>query len=265
MAKRIQSPSSINTYKMCPRKYYYSYIRELESLPNIHQVRGNIAHAVLDHFFDQDVSSFTVEDCECKLAMVMQNLLLHEWQSAEDRLTPLDLSDAQRQFYFEETMLMILNWLSHFVKKVKSHKGSFPEIFKHLTPEREKLFVSESLQVQGYIDAIENINNELSIMDYKTSNNLDVEHHKLQLAVYCLLYNEQHGRLPDKAGIYFLKDTPKFINVDKELLEFAKKEIELIHEKTVSDDVKDYPKNRSTLCKYTNGQCEFFDVCEKED
>jgi len=265
MAKRIQSPSSINTYKMCPRKYYYSYIRELESLPNIHQVRGNIAHAVLDHFFDQDVSSFTMDDFECKLAVAMQNLLLHEWKSAEEKLSALDISNAQRQFYFEETMFMLLNWLSHFVKKAKSHKGSFPEIFKHMTPEREKLFISESLQVRGYIDAIENINNELSIMDYKTSNNLDVEHHRLQLAVYCLLYSEQHGRLPDKAGIYFLKDNPKFINVDKELLDFARKEIVLIHEKTISDDVNDYPKSRSTLCKYTNGQCEYFDVCKKED
>jgi CRISPR/Cas system-associated exonuclease Cas4 (RecB family) len=250
---------------MCPRKYYYSYIRELESLPNIHQVRGNIAHSVLDHFFDQDVGSFTMDNFEGKLAMVMQALLLKEWQSAEDRLARLNLSAAQRQFYFEETMLMLLNWLSDFVKKVKSCKGPFPEVFRHLTPEREKLFVSESLQVQGYIDAIENINNELRIMDYKTSNSLDVEHHRLQLAVYCLLYNEQNGRLPDKAGIYFLKDNPKFISVDKELLEFAKKEIALIHEKTVSDDVKDYPKSRSTLCKYNNGQCEYFDVCEKEE
>lgn len=265
MAKRIQSPSSINTYKICPRKYYYSYIRELESLPNIHQVRGNIAHAVLDHFFDQDAHSFTIADFEEKLALVMQNILFEEWKAAEGKLSALKLSDAQRQFYFEETLLMLLNWLSYFTKKVKSHKGSFPEIFRRLTPEREKLFVSESLQVQGYIDAIENINNELSIMDYKTSNNLDVGHHRLQLAVYCLLYHEQHGRLPDKAGIYFLTDIPKFINVDRELLEFAKKEIALIHEKTVSDDVKDYPKNKSTLCKYANGQCEFFDVCEKED
>lgn len=265
MAKRIQSPSSINTYKMCPRKYYYSYIRELASLPNVHQVRGNIAHSVLEKFFDQDVGSFTMADFEEQLSGIMQSLLLAEWTSAEEKLAALDLSSAQRQFYFEETMLMLLNWLSHFTKKVKSHKGSFPEVFKKLTPEREKLFVSEALQVRGYIDAIENINNELSIMDYKTSNNLDVEHHRLQLAVYCLLYSEQHGRLPDKAGIYFLKDSPKFINVDKELLEFAKKEIALIHEKTVSDDVRDYPKNRSTLCKYTNGQCEYFDVCEKEN
>lgn len=265
MGKRIQSPSSINTYKMCPRKYYYSYIKELESLPNIHQVRGNIAHSVLEKFFDQDVSDFSLDDYKGKLTVILQNLLLQEWQDAEERLSKLELTDNQRQFYFEETMLMLLNWLSYFCSMVKSQKGSFPEVFKKLTPEREKLFVSDEHQVQGYIDAIEKFNDELRIMDYKTSNSFDIEHHRLQLAVYCLLYNELHGMLPDKAGIYFLKDKPKFIDVDEELLDFAKQEISLIHEKTESDNIEDYPKKKSSMCKYSTGQCEFFDVCGKED
>jgi len=265
MAKRIQSPSSINTYKMCPRKYYYSYIRGLKALPNIHQVRGSIAHTVLEKFFDQDVSDFSLNDFEGKLTVAVQNLLLNEWQDSEEQLANLNLSDKQRKFYFEETMLMLLNWLSHFCNSVKSQKGSFAEIFKSLTPVREKLFVSDKYQVKGYVDAIEDFNNELRIMDYKTSSSFDVGHHRLQLGVYCLLYNELHGKLPDKAGIYFLKDRPKFIDVDNELLEFAKKEIVLIHEKTVSDDVKDYPKKKSNLCKYSTGQCEFYDICQKEE
>ncbi|MBN1645085.1 PD-(D/E)XK nuclease family protein [Candidatus Woesearchaeota archaeon] len=265
MGKRIQSPSSINTFKMCPRKYFYAYIKELESLPNIHQVRGSIAHSVLEKFFDQDVSSLDIKDFEGKLTVILQNLLLNEWQDSENELGKLSLTDNQRQFYFEETMLMLINWLSHFCDLARSQKGNFQEIFKKLTPIREKLFLSESLQARGYIDAIENINGELRIMDYKTSSTFDIEHHKLQLGVYCLLYHELHEKLPDKAGIYFLKDKPKFINVDKELLEFAKKEIELIHEKTISDNIKDYPKKKSRMCKYSTGQCEFFDVCQKDD
>lgn len=265
MAKRIQSPSSMNTYKMCPRKYYYAYIKELESLPNIHQVRGSIAHTVLEKFFDQDVSDLTFEDFEGKLTFMMQTLLVTEWQDGEEHLAKLDLSDNQRKFYFEETMLMLLNWLGDFCNTLRVQRGSFQEVFKKLTPIREQLFISEVLQARGYIDAIETINNELRIMDYKTSSSFDIDHHRLQLGVYCLLYQELKGKLPDKAGIYFLKDKPKFINVDQELLDFAKEEIKLIHEKTVSDDINDYPKKKSNLCKYSTGQCEFFDVCEKED
>ncbi|MEM4263315.1 MAG: PD-(D/E)XK nuclease family protein [Candidatus Woesearchaeota archaeon] len=265
MAKRVQSPSSMNTYKKCPRKYYYAYIRELEALPSIHQVRGKIAHSVLEKFFDADVSSITLKDYEQKLSVIIQNLLLKEWCAAKKDLDQLGLSSEQLQFYFEETLLMLLNWLDHFSASVKLHKGTFQEIFKHMTPEREKLYKSEVLQVQGIIDAIETINNELRIMDYKTSNNFDEEEHRLQLAVYSLLYQEQHGRLPDKAGIYFLKDKPKFIKVDQQLLDFARKEIELIHQKTCSEDIKDYPKNKSRFCRYSTGQCEYFDVCQKED
>lgn len=265
MAKRVQSPSSMNTYKKCPRKYYYSYICELESLPNIHQVRGKIAHSVLEKFFDADVSSFALADCEQKLSVVLQELLLKEWYAAKKDLDQLGLSSDQLQFYFEETLMMLLNWLDQFSASIKSHKGSFQDIFKQLTPVREKLYQSEVLQVRGIIDAIENINDELRIMDYKTSNNFDEQEHKLQLAVYSLLYQEQHDRLPDKAGIYFLKDKPKFIKVEPQLLEFAKKEIELIHQKTCSEDIKDYPKIKSRFCKYSTGQCEYFDVCEKED
>lgn len=261
----MQSPSSINTYKICPRKYYYAYIRELEALPNIHQVRGNIVHSVLEKFFDQDVSDFNTDNFKGRLTVLLQNLLLGQWQDAEDRLSKLNLDDKQRQFYFEETMLMLLNWLSHFCSNVSAQSGSFPEVFKKLIPEREKLFVSDSYQVQGYIDAIEQVNDELRIMDYKTSNSFDMKNHRLQLAVYCLLYYELHGRLPDKAGIYFLKDKPRFIDVDKKLLEFAKREIELIHEKTISEEINDYPKTKSSMCRYSSGKCEFFDVCEKED
>jgi hypothetical protein len=85
------------------------------------------------------------------------------------------------------------------------------------------------------------------------------------LAIYALLHQELKGELPHKVGIYFLKDKPKVIKVDTQLLEFAKREIELIHQKTESDDVCDYPKKQSGLCKYSTGQCEFFDVCQKED
>ena len=66
MAKRVESPSSINTFKQCKRKYYYQYIEKLPTLPNIHQVRGNIAHSVLEDFFDTEISEFTTENYKLK-------------------------------------------------------------------------------------------------------------------------------------------------------------------------------------------------------
>ena len=44
---RVQSPSSIITYRQCPRKYYYHYIENLPTKPSIHTIRGKIVHSVL--------------------------------------------------------------------------------------------------------------------------------------------------------------------------------------------------------------------------
>lgn len=265
MAKRVQSPSSIKLYQQCPRKYYYQYIRELETLPNVHQVRGNIAHSVLEKFFDMSTEDYSLDNFKNKLITELQDSLFNEWSAAKPQLKKLGLSPGQNQFYFEETLLMLLNWLEHFSNEILVQHGTFQERFQKLTPVREKFYLSKTFNVRGYIDAVENFNNELRIMDYKTSSSFDIAEHRLQLAIYALLYHELHGEMPHKVGIYFLKDKPKVIKVDGQLLEFAKKEIELIHQKTCSEDICDYPKKQSGLCRYSTGKCEFFDVCQKED
>jgi len=265
MAKRVQSPSSIKLYQQCPRKYYYQYIQKLKTLPNIHLVRGNVAHTVLEKFFDIDVSDYSLDDFKPKLSNVLQELLLQEWSAAKNKLDALNLSNDQYQFYFEETLLMLFNWLEQFANEIKYQHGTFQERFNKLTPVREKYYLSKAFNVRGYIDAIEKINDEIRIMDYKTSSSFNIMDHKLQLAIYALLYQELHGELPHKVGIYFLKDKPKIIKVDEQLVEFAKKEIELVHQNTESEDIADYPKKPSGLCKYSTGQCDFFDICQKED
>lgn len=258
---RVQSPSSIGCYKQCARKYYYQYIAQLQTKPNVHQVRGNIAHKVLELFFDQDVSRLTLDSFELGLMEIMQDSLLREWNLAGEKLKSLGLTPAQRQFYFEDTLLMLLNWLNHFVRKVYTMEGSFPERFAKLTPIREELIMNDALQAKGIIDAIEEYDGQVRIMDYKTSNHSNEEEYRLQLAIYTLLYHEKHGRLPDKAGIYFLKDRPKFIDVDQSLLELARREIQLIHQLTQSGHIKDYTRTPSKLCKWSTGQCDFYDVC----
>jgi len=262
MPRRIESPSSINTLKKCPRKYYYAYIEKIKGKPNIFQVRGNIVHTVLEKFFDFDVSHLNMNDFEPELVHRMQFSMLEEWQAAEDKLKELELTDAKRRFYFEESTLMLLNWLAQFSHKVKKIGGDFPEVFKSLTPEREKQLVIPQLFVKGILDAIEDHNDEIRIMDYKTSRSFNENDHKLQLGIYSLLYLENFGRMPDKAGIYFLKDKPRFIMVDDSLIAEARKEIEWMHQQTESDLADDYPRKTSPLCKWSTGQCEYFDICK---
>ncbi|MCK4589939.1 MAG: PD-(D/E)XK nuclease family protein [Nanoarchaeota archaeon] len=266
MKKRVQSPSSIILYRQCPRKYYYKYIVGLPESPSIHLVRGKIAHEVLEHFFDIDTNDINMQNYELKLKEIVQNDLLKYWQKYDQQLKSLGLVDDKLKFYFQETMMMLLNWLESFFNKIKSFDSlSFKEIFKKLTPLREQHFLSKELNVQGFIDTIEQHDNEIHIMDYKTSSHFDMsEDYRLQLGIYALLYQYKYKRTPHKAGIYFLRYKPKYIKVDKDLLNYAQMEIRSIHINTASQDIKDYPKKESGLCKYSSGQCDFYDFCFKK-
>ncbi|MEK6969388.1 MAG: PD-(D/E)XK nuclease family protein [Nanoarchaeota archaeon] len=268
MAKRIESPSSINTFKQCPRKYYYQYIEKLPSLPNIHQIRGNIAHSTLENFYDLDISLFSREtNYQIKFKEVIQKLLLHYWNFYRPKLDGLKLSKDQERFYFEETMLMIMNWTDHFLENIaalmKEKNIPLEEAFQLQIPLREQKFVSDNYSIQGFIDAIHCIEEEVQIIDYKTNSLFEMKDSiKLQLAIYALLYFEKYGKLPSKAGIFFLRHKLKLMTVDEGLLELARKEISLIHAHTSATEKKeDYLKKISPLCKWKTGQCDFYDTC----
>ncbi len=53
----------------------------------------------------------------------------------------------------------------------------------------EKTLISETIKVGGTIDIVCEINGELWLIDYKTSNGI-YKTHELQLAAYCTLWNE---------------------------------------------------------------------------
>jgi len=271
MVKRVESPSSINTFKQCKRKYYHQYIEKLPVVPNVHQVRGNIAHSTLEEFYDINVSEFTPENYVLKLRGAIQTLFMHHWNQYKPKLDGLKLSSDQQRFYFEETMLMLMNWISHFVESMKlmiaKEQISVQEAFHKLTPIREQEFVSDHYSVRGFIDAIQQVENEVHIIDYKTNSSFEFkESIKLQLAIYSLLYFEKYGTTPAKVGIFFLRHKLKFMDVDSELIELAKKEIELIHAHTSRTEKKEeYPRSVGPLCKWGSGQCDFYEVCKPHE
>jgi len=268
MANRRESPSSINTFKQCKRKYYYQYIEKIPTLSNIHQVRGNIAHSALEDFYTIDISSFTDENYEMKFKAAIQKLCFFQWQHYKKRLDDLQLSKDQERFYFEETMLMLINWVNHFIKdftKMKTEENlSIEDTFTKIAPLRELEYKSEKQNVRGFIDAIQKIEDEVHIIDYKTNARFDIKDSiRLQLGIYALLYYETHGVTPSKVGIFFLRHKLKMINVDEDLLELARREIELIHAHTgITTNQVDYPQNVTPLCKWRTGQCDFYGVCK---
>ena len=268
MAKRVESPSSINTFKQCKRKYYYQYIAKLPTLPNVHQVRGTIAHSTLEEFYNTEVRSLLSENYAAALRSTIQELFFMNWKKAQLQLRELRLSPDQERFYFEETLLMLMNWTNQHLERLegvmKTKEISFPEAFRYLTPIREEEYVSDNYAVRGFIDAIHQLDDEVQLIDYKTNATFEMKDSlKLQLAIYSLLYFEKHGKLPSKVGIFFLRHKLKLMNVDDELLNLAKREIELIHAHTSQTEaLADYPRCTGPLCKWSTGKCDFYDVCK---
>ncbi len=260
--KRIQSPSSINTYRQCPRKYFYQYVLELPTTDSIHLLRGNVAHSALEHFFQININHIDEKNYEQQLKIAMQNLLIHYWREQNVRFAKLNLSEDKIKFYFEETLSMLISWVDLFCKKIKASKKSFKEAFAYLTPIAEQHFISQKHGVQGYIDAIEIQDGKIRIMDYKTSSKNELtDDYVLQLAIYVLLYQEKYNKFPDEVGLYLLKHGEKTIKVDENLMKRAVLECELIHTNTQSEEIDDYPKHVSHLCKWSTGQCDFYNIC----
>ncbi|MDP3728513.1 MAG: PD-(D/E)XK nuclease family protein [bacterium] len=263
MPKRVESPSSINTFFQCNRKYYYQYIEKLPTKGSIHLVRGNIAHSTLEHFYDLDVSSFTNYEKDFKVAI--QKLFLEQWDEYKEELFALQLPQKELAGYFEETLIMLMNWCNFFLKDFKEKfSEGIEETFTKIKPITEAEYSSDTLSVRGFIDAIRSEGEEVHIIDYKTNANSDIKDSiKLQLGIYSLLYQEKHGKTPDKVGVFFLKDKLYLLPVDQPFLQRAKVAISSIHAHTSTCEKKEeYKKNITPLCKWRTGQCDFYGVCK---
>ncbi len=176
-------------------------------------------------------------------------------------------------FYLQESQLMIINWVNHFLQKLhkEQEKGlSFADAFKRLTPKTEQEYVSIEKSVRGFLDLIEELDGYVRIMDYKTSKSPKLTpEYRLQLSIYALLYKDKHGALPNEVGIYFLKDSGKdheqTIHVDDDLVKQAELMVEQIHLLTQAESIVDYPRKPSPLCKWSTGKCDFYEKCYNVD
>lgn len=238
---------------------------KLPSKPSIHLVRGNVAHTVLEDFFKNEFNNITEDNYEDIFKNYLQELLVDTWQDNKTKFDELDMQKEQMFFYFEETLNMVQNFADYFIEKVKPLLAEgipIKRAITKLTPICEQKFVSTKRSVMGYVDAIEERKDGTYIIDYKTSKTAKMSNaYRLQLGIYALMYYEKYDKLPAKVGIYFLKHGERVIDATMDLVKEAEFEIEQIHAATEYKDIDDYPKKTSPLCKWSSGQCDFYEYC----
>ncbi|MBI2148959.1 PD-(D/E)XK nuclease family protein [Candidatus Woesearchaeota archaeon] len=262
---RLESPSSINTYNLCKRKYYYTYKLNLPRKDSISTLTGKAVHDALENFFKIDINNIDKSNYEVALRQNLMHLFNSAWTTALPALLRLENDKETIRHYYNDSMYMLQNFIEDFLATLNSviNGVTFQEAFNKIKPETEVYFYSEKHNVHGYLDAILNFNGDIYILDYKTSSRDNVtEDYKLQLAIYALMFHEKHGKLPHKLGLHFLRHgTKKYVNVNEELIEKAKRECELIKLNTQTDNIEDYDKNPGPWCKWRDGQCSFYDNC----
>ncbi len=264
----LYSPSSILTFKHCPRKFYYQYILKLPTKKSFALIRGTIVHSVIEDFFKINISKVSHNNYEIVFKTLIFDLFKQNWLKNIDQINELVPELDLQEFYYTETAEMLNNWYSLFIEKLQDKiiGSNLKEAFKSLTPITETRIINEELKVQGIIDAILKTEKGILLIDYKTSKKDEInEEYKLQLAIYALLYKNQYNELPFEVGIHFLKHDEKFIPVDDNLLSFAKAEITDVQEKTQTQDAENYKRSPGPLCKWKGGECDFFKICRPFD
>lgn len=176
------SYSRIDTYKMCPAKYFYSYISKEPRQFAPAAVLGNIIHDVFENTLEND-----------------KQLDLDEMKSAYASTIPLwDPSNQITQDLLDAGSVI----LDEF------YDENYDKEFHIYEKELPFDFIIGSYRVRGFIDRVDIHNDVVSIIDYKTGKwevSAKEVPNNLQLGIYALAMSEL---FPDKeiyAELYYLR------------------------------------------------------------
>ena len=238
--KRILSPTAINTFLSCPRKFYLRYMRKLRTRQSVHLIRGHIVHKTIGIFHRNHprIMSGT------PIGAVRKDLLAifkDQWDRAFYRLSSLGLTQEEISYYHDDSEIMLLHF-SHWLYKNGMQSPDLSEIRIH----------SNTLRLMGIIDAVFTLSNKVFLVDYKTSKHPRItDDIKRQAALYALLYKDKYKTVPEAVLINFLKvpDDAMPVHVDDHLLQYGTILIDSVQRDTVSQDERDYPCTCGGYCE----------------
>ena len=133
---KFLSPTSINTYLRCPRKYYLRYIKGLKEKNSIHLIRGKAVHDSIARLCQRETKRSDIEEMRVELL----SLFKHAWSSQEEEIRRLDLPEGASDEYYSESCEMLMGWLKRHMKAVMEGQTR---------PETEVKLFSQTHRVMG--------------------------------------------------------------------------------------------------------------------
>lgn len=240
-SKTQTSVSRVTTYKQCPRKYYYRYIKKLpvfDFWPQL--IKGNFAHFVLDNWVRRLINGENPR--ECMVAAYEETKVLKEFRGKVDK-------------FLEE----IKPWLRQAVIDYEVRQ------FQPAAAEEKVSFRYHKFIVNGRIDRIDVISpTKVKIVDYKTTKNSDYLT-TMQLGVYHI--GVKYGSLKEQYGTKDIETAYILLRQDMREIPYVFREDELEAILTEVEEAVDLIESDTTwepkpskLCQY----CDFFVPCTQE-
>ncbi|MBD3377966.1 hypothetical protein GF406_23255 [candidate division KSB1 bacterium] len=230
-----QSPSSINTYLTCPRKYYNRYIAKRPGEASIYLIRGCVVDRVLTQFYRFKINRASREMDYADLRQTVLSILTEEWNTHMDEFRELKLTDSDLAFYFHEAKIAVLHFLDWFANGGSGTAYTQPWVQKNI--------FNHSYRIRGRVDLIDRSPHPPLIVDWKVTKGKETTAQiKRQLVSYAFMYEEAFRVRPNVAAHFLLfKDGFRQFTVSDNAIESVKRVILETHQNTQSKDKSDYP------------------------
>ncbi len=236
MQNRGLSPSTLNTYLQCPLRFYWGTVRQLYEPKVVHEdiesnQLGTVLHKVMEELYRQPSYPWTisVKEIDAMVAKVSKESLV-EVQYA-------------KEFYKTDNTSLLIGRDQLAIYAIKKYVVNILEYDKTLCPfiyHGSEEYMSTEIEtsaghrvkVKGTLDRIDEVNNLVRVVDYKTgaehSTKVEMDSlftsdkgknadHYRQTLFYALLYTAKYSDVDCGATIYY---TSKPANeIAKELFE----------------------------------------------
>lgn len=249
LPKDYISYNQVRLYQTCPKKYYFSYVEEIETPINDRIFLGMVFHAVVEDFLKKRLEGQTPEPGkEIVLETFKEKFVTMQKECEIGWITSP-----------EETERRGIAFVTHFLRDIASTIDPLM-VEKELEVELSEIGV----KLRGIIDLVEK---DFSITDFKTTTarwtKEKIKTSYLQMVIYKYLFEKSFGDVISqlKFRILYSKDSSHIKNqlVTRNAADFDfKKMFGVI--KYVVENISNgvFYKNESFYC----GFCEHLDVCQ---
>lgn len=233
----VYSYSKFNTYKTCPKQYYFQYIEKKPTTQKPATIFGQFCHEVLENFHKTFLNK-APEDMD----LVMQKCFIDAKNNWKKLLTKEQIFEAK------DIMQTYLDQLC---------KSQFPNV---VDVEKEIWIpIDDEFILCGFIDRVDREGDKINIMDYKTTKDEKYLKDTLQLSLYSYFFYKEENIKNIKGSFILLKHNMKMLSTEftvDNIIEAKDKTLKLFRQ--IQED-KLYRAKPSFLCNY----CDFAPLCEE--